>query len=96
MMLVHRAAETPATPAASPPPPPIPAPNAGPELAADETIINPHYMMQLLIYGLRMGERKDVDWTDENLFKEGEVRLACKLICPNGITNFYHRGSCRS
>ena len=61
------AAEAPAEPLVAPPAAP------SPELGPDETIINPHYMMQLLVYGLRMGQQSDVEWNEETLMKEGEV-----------------------
>ena len=76
---------------APPPPPPPPAPAPAPQLAPDETIINPHYMMQLLVYGLRMGQRQDVEWNSDNLLAEGEVRVL--LFCIRvRMTDVVYRG----
>ncbi|KAH9933113.1 kinase-like protein [Epithele typhae] len=59
-------------------PPSAPATPPLPELAPDETIINPHYMMQLLIYGIRMGSEGALDWDEARLMQEGE-RLVHEL-----------------
>lgn len=63
-----------------PPAPPTPPPSQFPELELrhDETIINPHYMRQLLMYGLKMGTDKGMEgWSDERMAAEAEVRKAC-------------------
>lgn len=62
---------------AEPCPPSPPPPSEFPELELrhDETIINPHYMRQLLMYGLRMGKDGGLDsWSDERMAAEAEVR----------------------
>lgn len=41
-------------------------------LASDEVIINPHYMCQLLQYGLRLGQQ-NTELSPEALLKEGQV-----------------------
>ncbi|KAI0335853.1 kinase-like protein [Cubamyces sp. BRFM 1775] len=62
-------------PAPSPPPPP-PAPAPEPKLREDETIINPHYMAQLLQYGISLGlqgrclEGDDLEETAKRLVME--------------------------
>lgn len=43
-------------------------------LAADETVINPYYMRQLLQYGIKLGEVQNSDMTPESLLREAEVR----------------------
>ncbi|KAI0754933.1 kinase-like domain-containing protein [Daedaleopsis nitida] len=50
------------------------------QLGENETIINPHFMKQLLIYGLRLGlERSDVqDWTDQAIEADA-LRLVTEL-----------------
>lgn len=54
-----------------PPPPPPP---AEPVLQDDETIINPHFMEQLLRYGISLGrDNQHVD--QDQLACEGEVRF---------------------
>ncbi|KAI0766429.1 kinase-like domain-containing protein [Trametes elegans] len=62
----------PAPPPPSPPPPP-PAPSRELLLRDDETIINPHYMMQLLTYGLQLGWQRE-ELTQEELMGKAEVR----------------------
>ena len=58
------------------PPPPLQYPEL--HLRDDETIINPHYMRQLLMYGLKMGTDKGMEgWSDERMAAEAEVRKAC-------------------
>jgi len=44
-----------------------------PQLADDETIINSHYMRQLLEYGIRLGAEQGANMSHESLVKEGEV-----------------------
>jgi len=44
-----------------------------PKLADDETIINSHYMRQLLEYGIRLGAEQGADMSHEFLVREGEV-----------------------
>ncbi|KAI0632168.1 kinase-like domain-containing protein [Trametes polyzona] len=67
----------PATP--SPPPRPATPPTAESLLKEDETIINPHYMMQLLTYGIRLGqEGYMVGMTEEKLMADAE-RLVREL-----------------
>ena len=48
-------------------------------------------MMQLLVYGLRMGQRQDVEWNSDNLLAEGEVRVL--LFCIRvRMTDVVYRG----
>lgn len=55
---------------------PEPEPAKKPELAEDETIINPYYMRQLLQYGIRLGQQKNsADLSPEDLLREATVRL---------------------
>ncbi|TBU62352.1 kinase-like domain-containing protein [Dichomitus squalens] len=61
-------------PSPSPPPPQYPEL----QLREDETIINPHYMRQLLEYGLRRGADGIDGWTEERLAAEAE-RLVSEL-----------------
>ena len=50
------------------------APPGKPELAHDETIINPYYMRQLLTYGIKLGQQQqNADMNPEELLKEAEV-----------------------
>jgi serine/threonine-protein kinase TTK/MPS1 len=56
--------------------PPVPEPPRKPELAEDETIINPYYMRQLLQYGIRLGQQQNsADMSPEDLLREATVRL---------------------
>lgn len=48
---------------------------APPKLAPDETIINPHYMRQLLQYGIRLGQTGDANLDDDALMQDAEVRI---------------------
>lgn len=49
-------------------------PAAKPQLAQDETIINPYYMRQLLSYGIKLGQQQqNVDMDPDELLKEAEV-----------------------
>lgn len=59
------------TPAPIPTPPPPPPPSA-PALRDDETIINPHFMMQLLKYGISIGQANQ-HMDDDQLLHEAEV-----------------------
>ena len=55
---------------------PEPEPAKKPELAEDETIINPYYMRQLLQYGIRLGQQQNsADLSPEDLLREATVRL---------------------
>lgn len=45
-----------------------------PQLAADETIINPYYMRQLLQYGIKLGAAQGETMDSEALLREAEVR----------------------
>jgi hypothetical protein len=57
--------------------PPAPEPPRQPELAEDETIINPYYMRQLLQYGIRLGQQQNsADMNPEDLLREATVRLS--------------------
>ena len=54
-----------------------PEPPRQPELAEDETIINPYYMRQLLQYGIRLGQQQNsADMNPEDLLREATVRLS--------------------
>jgi len=54
---------------------PSPEPTRRPELAQDETIINPYYMRQLLQYGIRLGQQQNsADMSAEDLLREATVR----------------------
>ncbi|KAI0372215.1 Pkinase-domain-containing protein [Pilatotrama ljubarskyi] len=66
-----------------PPAPPLPPSPPPPEtlLREDETIINPHYMMQLLAYGFRLGWQRE-DMTEERLEEEAK-RLVRELKAIN-------------
>ncbi|KAI0349475.1 kinase-like protein [Trametes cingulata] len=66
-----------------PPVPPLPPSPPPPEtlLREDETIINPHYMMQLLAYGFRLGWQRE-DMTEERLEEEAK-RLVSELKAIN-------------
>ncbi|KAF7291555.1 TTK protein kinase [Mycena chlorophos] len=57
----------------TPPPPPSP-PVERPALKDDETIITPHYMAQLLSYGMALGKDRDMD--SAALLKEAERLIA--------------------
>ncbi|KAF4577158.1 Dual-specificity kinase, spindle pole body (SPB) duplication and spindle checkpoint function [Pleurotus pulmonarius] len=43
-----------------------------PKLAPDETIINPHYMRQLLQYGIRLGQTSDANADEDALMQDAE------------------------
>jgi hypothetical protein len=65
-------------------------PAAKPELAQDETIINPYYMRQLLTYGIKLGQqRQNADMDPDELLKEAEVRFL--LIFPDSDWLFFDR-----
>jgi hypothetical protein len=54
---------------------PSPEPTKKPELAEDETIINPYYMRQLLQYGIRLGQQQNsAELSPEDLLREATVR----------------------
>ncbi|KAI9509222.1 kinase-like domain-containing protein [Russula earlei] len=56
-----------------------PEPTRKPELAQDETIINPYYMRQLLQYGIRLGQQQNsADMSQEDLLREA-TRLVAEL-----------------
>ncbi|KAH9042079.1 kinase-like domain-containing protein [Lactarius pseudohatsudake] len=56
-----------------------PEPPRQPELAEDETIINPYYMRQLLQYGIRLGQQQNsADMNPEDLLREA-TRLVAEL-----------------
>jgi hypothetical protein len=70
--------------------PPAPEPPRKPELAEDETIINPYYMRQLLQYGIRLGQQQNsADMSPEDLLREATVRLSLRLgyltFCAKGL-----------
>ncbi|KAG6903125.1 hypothetical protein C0995_004672 [Termitomyces sp. Mi166 len=48
------------------------------KVGADETVINPYYMRQLLEYGIKLGQAKNTDMTPERLLREAE-RLVLEL-----------------
>lgn len=53
----------------------VEAPPAIPQLAHDETIINPYYMSQLLSYGIKLGQQsQNEELHKDELLKEAEVR----------------------
>ena len=43
-------------------------------LGEDETIINPFYMKQLLLYGIKLGQALGNNITDDQLLQESQVR----------------------
>lgn len=45
-----------------------------PQVAADETIINPYYMRQLLQYGIKLGATQGETMDQDALLREAEVR----------------------
>ena len=51
-----------------------------PSLAADETIINPYYMRQLLQYGIKLGESQSTAMDAESLLREAEVCIIISTI----------------
>lgn len=55
-------------------------PSAKPTLAADEAVINPYFMRQLLQYGIRLGEAQNSDMSPEALLTEAEVCFFSCLI----------------
>ncbi|KAF9777981.1 kinase-like domain-containing protein, partial [Thelephora terrestris] len=64
------------TEVASPPPPPRPETPPKPELGADEAIITPLFMKQLLAYAIQLGRaHPDVDFDDAFLANDGEVGM---------------------
>ena len=73
------------------PPPPLQYPEL--HLRDDETIINPHYMQQLLKYGLRMGSDPNDPWTDERVAAEAEVSSFLGRSCEASLTIVHSSGS---
>ena len=63
------------------------------QLKDDETIINPHYMQQLLKYGLRMGSDPNDPWTDERVAAEAEVSFFLGNSCWASLTIVHSSGS---
>jgi serine/threonine-protein kinase TTK/MPS1 len=62
---------------------PSPEPARKPELAEDETIINPYYMRQLLQYGIRLGQQANsADMSPEDLLREATVHLLSPIRPP--------------
>lgn len=58
----------------SPSPPPRPEPPSKPELGADEAIITPLFMKQLLAYAIQLGRSNpDMDLGEEFLTNDSEV-----------------------
>lgn len=56
-------------------------PAAKPQLAQDETIINPYYMRQLLTYGIKLGQQQqNADMDPDELLKEAEVCYSFLLV----------------
>jgi hypothetical protein len=50
-------------------------------LEADETVINPFYMRQLLEYGIRLGQSQSTDMDPESLLRDAEVYVfVCRLV----------------
>lgn len=45
------------------------------KVGADETVINPYYMRQLLEYGIKLGQAQNTDMSPERLLREAEVCL---------------------
>lgn len=68
----------------TPPPPPLPPapPLAKDLLAHDETIINPFYMGQLLLYGIKLGREGTMEPSANNpdLIRDAEVRSSLNLF----------------
>jgi len=56
-----------------------------PQLADDETIINSHYMRQLLEYGIRLGAEQGANMSRESLLREGEVCTPAPVVTNYGI-----------
>jgi len=66
-----------------PPPPPRPETPPRPELGADEAIITPLFMKQLLAYAIQIGRANpDMDPTDEFLSSDGQVVWGAVFIWP--------------
>jgi hypothetical protein len=67
--------------------PSAPEPPRQPELAEDETIINPYYMRQLLQYGIRLGQQQNsADMNPEDLLREATVRLSASQYLLDFLT----------
>ncbi|KAF8917110.1 kinase-like domain-containing protein [Mucidula mucida] len=54
-----------------------------PQLAPDETIINPHYMKQLIEYGIKLGQQKPAGVSNDWLEYDAEVRGPRSLFFSN-------------
>jgi hypothetical protein len=62
-------------------------PTQKPELAEDETIINPYHMHQLLQYGICLGQQQNsANMSPEDLLREATVRFHT-LICSRGFSD---------
>jgi serine/threonine-protein kinase TTK/MPS1 len=59
----------------------LPTPSARDLLAADETIINPYYMRQLLEYGIKLGLSGTAPSTEEELQRDSEVCRVMPIEC---------------
>ncbi|KAG6811634.1 hypothetical protein H0H92_006504 [Tricholoma furcatifolium] len=51
------------------------------KVAADETVINPYYMRQLLEYGIKLGQSKNTDMSQEQLLQDAELSYAVLSPC---------------
>jgi len=61
----------------------VESPAAKPQLAQDETIINPYYMRQLLTYGIKLGQQQqNAEMDPDELLKEAEV---CTYLFPHCV-----------
>ncbi|KAG1729941.1 kinase-like domain-containing protein [Suillus lakei] len=54
-------------------------PSAKPQLAQDETIINPYYMKQLLEYGIKLGQQAQSGEIDQEYLAKEAERLVAEL-----------------
>ncbi|KAG2033704.1 kinase-like domain-containing protein [Suillus americanus] len=55
------------------------APTAKPQLAQDETVINPYYMKQLLEYGIKLGQQAQSGEIDQEYLTKEAERLVAEL-----------------
>lgn len=55
------------------------APPAKPQLAQDETVINPYYMKQLLEYGIKLGQQAQNGGIDQEFLAKEAERLVAEL-----------------
>ncbi len=73
----------------TPPPPPLPPtpPTLEQLLRPDETIMNPHYMKQLLKYGIQLGLQHMSELPEEKLESEAQVGVLCDtyMLCATGV-----------